>query len=92
MKKNLMISISFTLITTVLLGIGYPLVVTGLAQLMFPRQANGDLILANGKLNWIAPAGPAIHSGWILLLPTIGGRRGRIRSHCFGWIQSRSDE
>ena len=37
MKKNLMISIWFTLVTTVLLGIGYPLVVTGLAQLMFPE-------------------------------------------------------
>ncbi len=33
-----------TLVTTVLLGIIYPLVVTGLAQVMFPRQANGELI------------------------------------------------
>lgn len=50
MKKNLMISIWFTLATTVLLGIIYPLVVTGLAQLMFPKQANGELITQNGKL------------------------------------------
>jgi potassium-transporting ATPase KdpC subunit len=50
MKKNLLISIWFTLATTVLLGIGYPLAVTGLAQLLFPRQANGELISANGKL------------------------------------------
>jgi K+-transporting ATPase ATPase C chain len=44
MKRNLLISIWMTLATTVLLGIAYPLVVTGLAQLLYPRQANGELI------------------------------------------------
>ena len=46
MKKNLIISILMTLVTTVLLGIIYPLAVTGLAQVLFPRQANGELITA----------------------------------------------
>lgn len=50
MKKNLLISIWMTLATTVLLGIVYPLVVTGLAQLLFKDKANGQLIAANGKL------------------------------------------
>jgi K+-transporting ATPase ATPase C chain len=50
MKKNLLTSVWMTLVTTVLLGILYPLVVTGLAQVMFPRQANGELIQANGKI------------------------------------------
>lgn len=50
MKKNLLISIWFTLATTVLLGIIYPLVVTGLAQVLFPKQANGELIRKNGTL------------------------------------------
>jgi len=50
MKKNLLISVWMTLVTTVLLGILYPLVVTGLAQVLFPRQANGELIQANGKI------------------------------------------
>src|SRR2546426_8637524 len=49
MKKQLLISIWMTLATTVLLGIIYPLVVTGLAQVMFPSQANGELIRAGGK-------------------------------------------
>jgi potassium-transporting ATPase KdpC subunit len=44
MKRNLLIAIWMTLATTVLLGIAYPLVVTGLAQLLYPRQANGELI------------------------------------------------
>ena len=50
MKKNFLISIWFTLATTVLLGIIYPLVVTGLAQVLFPKQANGELIRKDGNL------------------------------------------
>jgi K+-transporting ATPase ATPase C chain len=50
MKKNLITAILMTLATTVLLGIVYPLVVTGLAQLLFPQKANGQLIKANGKV------------------------------------------
>ncbi len=50
MKKNLLISIWFTLATTVLFGLIYPLVITGLAQAFFPRQANGELVRRGGKL------------------------------------------
>jgi K+-transporting ATPase ATPase C chain len=44
MKKQFVTSILMTVATTVLLGILYPLLVTGLAQLFFPKQANGQLI------------------------------------------------
>lgn len=44
MKKNLITAILMTIATTVLLGIVYPLAITGLAQLFFPKQANGELI------------------------------------------------
>jgi potassium-transporting ATPase KdpC subunit len=50
MLKNLKISILMTIVTTILLGVIYPYVVTGLAQVLFPRQANGDLITVNGKI------------------------------------------
>jgi len=50
MKKNLITAILMTVATTILLGIIYPLVVTGLAQLIFPKQANGQLIQKDGKI------------------------------------------
>jgi K+-transporting ATPase ATPase C chain len=49
-KKNLLIAVWFTLVTTLLFGLAYPLAVTGLAQLLFPRRANGQLIEENGKI------------------------------------------
>ena len=50
MKKNLLIAVLMTIVTTILLGIIYPLVVTGLAQLIFPNKANGQLIARDGKI------------------------------------------
>ncbi len=50
MKKNLLISVWFTLVTTVIFGLIYPLVVTGLSQVLFPRRANGQLIEKNGRV------------------------------------------
>jgi potassium-transporting ATPase KdpC subunit len=50
MKKNLLIAVWFTLVTTVLFGLIYPLGVTGLAQLLFHDRANGQLIEKDGKL------------------------------------------
>ena len=50
MKKHLLTAILMTIATTVLLGILYPLLVTGMARLFFPTQANGDLIPRNGRI------------------------------------------
>ena len=50
MKKNLITAILMTIATTILLGIIYPLVVTGLAKALFPKQANGQLIERDGKV------------------------------------------
>jgi len=46
--KTLQIALRFTLITTLLLGIGYPLLVTVFAQLALKKQADGELITHNG--------------------------------------------
>ena len=50
MKKNLIISVLMTIVTTILLGLVYPLVVTGLAKVIFPRQSAGQLIERNGQV------------------------------------------
>lgn len=50
MKRNLLISVLMTLVTTVLLGLIYPLVLTGLAQAFMKDKANGQLIEKNGTI------------------------------------------
>jgi K+-transporting ATPase ATPase C chain len=50
MRKQFITACLYTLITTVLLGLGYPLAVTGLAHLLMPAKANGQLITRNGVL------------------------------------------
>lgn len=51
MGRALMLLLVFTLLT----GVAYPLVVTGLAQLIFPHQANGLILYEKGK-----PVGSAL--------------------------------
>jgi K+-transporting ATPase ATPase C chain len=48
-KNQIVPALLLTLVLTVLLGLVYPLAVTGLAQLLFPHQANGSLIVRGGK-------------------------------------------
>jgi K+-transporting ATPase ATPase C chain len=49
MSKLLRQSLSLLLLMTIITGILYPLAATGLAQLIFPHQANGSLIVKDGK-------------------------------------------
>ena len=50
MKKNLVTACLYTLITAVVLGIFYPLLITGVAHLVFRDKAEGQLITKNGEL------------------------------------------
>ena len=50
MTQHLKTAFSMTVVTTVLLGLVYPLVITGLAQVLFPDRANGQLIERDGKV------------------------------------------
>lgn len=49
MKKHIITSVLYTLITGIILGIGYPLAITGIARVLFPKQASGQLITRNGE-------------------------------------------
>ncbi|MGD0967292.1 MAG: potassium-transporting ATPase subunit KdpC [Candidatus Aquilonibacter sp.] len=53
--KHLGTSVIYTIVTVVAFGLIYPLVMTGIAQLIFPYQANGSMVYVNGK-----PVGSAI--------------------------------
>jgi K+-transporting ATPase ATPase C chain len=50
MKKQTAIAVKFLLVMTVLTGIIYPLVMTGVAQLCFKEKANGSLVMKDGKI------------------------------------------
>lgn len=50
MTRHFMTALRMTAVTTVLLGLAYPLLVTGLARVLFPDQANGQLVLRNGQV------------------------------------------
>jgi potassium-transporting ATPase KdpC subunit len=49
-SRNLRVAILMTVVTTILLGVIYPLVVTGIAQAVFPDKANGQLVERNGTV------------------------------------------
>src|SRR3954452_1268407 len=49
-RKQIRPAISMTIVLCLITGFVYPGVVTGLAQLLFPRQANGSLVRVNGKV------------------------------------------
>jgi len=48
--RNLVVAVLMTVVTTVLLGFVYPMLVTVLAQAIFPAQANGQLIVRDGHV------------------------------------------
>ena len=50
MKTQILIAIKIFALFTILLGIVYPLVITGVAQLVFPEKANGSLIIQDNKI------------------------------------------
>ena len=50
LRSVLVVAVRYTLITTVLLGIVYPLLITSIAQLAMPQKANGQLIVRNGQV------------------------------------------
>jgi K+-transporting ATPase ATPase C chain len=50
MKKDLIVALRMTVATLVLTGLAYPLIVTGVAQIVFPWRANASVVSADGRI------------------------------------------
>lgn len=78
MKKNLITAVLMTVVTTVLFGLGYPLLVTALAQVIFPDNANGQLIRSSdGTVIGSRLIGqPFVSPGYFRSRPSAAGANG----------------
>jgi K+-transporting ATPase ATPase C chain len=50
MRRDIITSALAMIVLTIFLGLGYPLLVTGVSQVVFPGQANGELVKVGGKV------------------------------------------
>jgi len=74
LTRNLITAVLMTVVTTLLLGVAYPLVVTGLAQVLFRNNANGQLIERGGKIVGSRIIGQAFSSpGYFRSRPSAAG-------------------
>ena len=73
--RQLYVATLFTLVTTAVFGLGYPMLVTGAAQLLFPRQANGSLVERNGEtIGSSLIAQPFSTAGYFWSRPSAAGK------------------
>ncbi|HEV3139648.1 MAG TPA: potassium-transporting ATPase subunit KdpC [Vicinamibacterales bacterium] len=72
--KNLITAVLMTIVTTLLLGVAYPLLVTGVAQALFLEKANGQLVVRGGKVIGSRIIGQAFSSpGYFRSRPSAAG-------------------
>ena len=50
MKTEIVVALRMTVVTLLLTGLAYPLVLTGIAQAAFPHRANGSLVTSEGRV------------------------------------------
>lgn len=63
-RKQIQTAITMTVVLCLLTGVAYPGIVTGLARLLFPRQANGSLVEAGGRIVGSALIGQRFTRPW----------------------------
>ena len=75
MRRNIITAILYTLVTTIIFGVAYPLLVTGAAQLLFKDKANGQLITQNGTVVGSHLIGQSFLRADLLPLPPLSSRQ-----------------
>jgi potassium-transporting ATPase KdpC subunit len=76
-SRHLVTAVLMSLVLTALLGLAYPLVVTGLAQALFPERANGQLIVRDGRVVGSRLLGQPFSSrGYFRTRPSAAGAAG----------------
>ena len=91
MKKHIVTAVLYTVVTAVLLGIVYPLAVTGMAHVLFPRQADGQLIKREWCAGGVASDRTGVQRAGILLVAAVGSGDGIRCGKLFG-LQPGADE
>ena len=75
MIKELGPGLRLTLIFTVLTGLLYPAVMTGVSELIFPKQANGSLVTCQWESCRIKPHRPAFRQAGVFSSASLSGRQ-----------------
>lgn len=74
-NRNLVTAVLMTIVTTAILGVIYPLAITGIAQVAFPDKANGQLITKDGQVIGSKIIGQGFSSsGYFRPRPSAAGR------------------
>ena len=90
-KKELVVALRMTVATLVLTGLVYPLLVTGVAQVVFPWRANGSLVSAEGRVVGSELIGQGFKSPAYFQSAALGGGRGRLRRRELLGLEPRPD-
>ena len=91
-RRQLWPAIALLALMTLITGAAYPAVVTAVAQVVFPSQANGSMITVNGQTVGSSLIGQVFDQPTVLLGPPVGGAAQGLRRHGLRRHQPRADQ